>query len=112
MCETYWQIVGVVALLGERRFGARVRKVCGEAMGPTCVHKRPAGAPDQNTQVDAERVEFVVALGDDVEQACALIGDRRGRTRAILMGIDAGIGKERCRLMPARVGEQLRTTAA
>lgn len=74
MRETYRQIVGVVALLGERRFGARVRKVRSEAFASICVHKRPAGAPDQNTQVDAERVEFVVALGDDVEQACASIG--------------------------------------
>ena len=98
MHKTCREVAGVVALLGECRFGARVSKVSGEAIRPICVHERSAGPPDQNTQVDAERVKLAIALGDNVEQAYSAICDWRGRARTILMGVDAGIGKERCRL--------------
>ena len=100
-CQVYKtcrEVAGVVALLGECRFGARVSKVSGEAIGPTCVYERPAGAPDQNAQMDAERIKLVIAPGDNVEQTYSALCDWRGRARTILMGVDAGIGKERCRL--------------
>ena len=96
--KTCREVAGVVALLGECRFGARVSKVSGEAIGPICVYERPAGAPDQNAQMDAERIKLVIALSDNVEQMCSAILDRRSYTRAVLIGIDSWIGKERCRL--------------
>ena len=77
--------------------GARVCEIGGEAFGSVHVHERSAGPPDQNAQVDAERVKLAIALGDNVEQACSVFCDWRGRARTILMGVDAGIGKERCR---------------
>ena len=102
----------VVAFRGERRLDARVCEIGGEVFGLVRVHERSAGPPDQNTQVDAERVKLAIALGDNVEQARAAFCNGFGCGRAVPVGVGAWIGKERCRLMPASVGEQLRTTAA
>lgn len=77
MHKTCREVAGVVALLGECRFGARVSKVSGEAIGPICVYERPSGAPDQNAQMDTERIKLVIAPDDNVEQACSAILDRR-----------------------------------
>lgn len=78
--------------------GARVCEIGGEAFGSVRVHERSAGAPDQNTQVDAERVKLAIALGDNVEQARAAFCDGFGCGRAVPVGVGAWIGKERCRL--------------
>lgn len=77
MHKTCREVAGVVALLGECRFGARVSKVSCEAIGPIGIYERPAGAPDQNAQMDTERIKLVIAPGDNVEQACSAILDRR-----------------------------------
>ena len=61
------KVTRVVASRGERRLGARVCKIGGEAFGSIHVHERSAGPPDQNTQVDTERVKLAIALGDGVE---------------------------------------------
>lgn len=92
------KISRVVAFRGERRLGARVCEIGGEAFGSVHVHERSAGPPDQNTQVDAERVKLAIALGDNVEQACSAFCDGFGCGRAVPVGVGAWIGKERCRL--------------
>lgn len=78
--------------------------------------RRRAPLQDRQTKtlkLDAERIELVIALSDNVEQTRSTIFDCRGCARAVLTGVDAGIGKERSGLDAASpVGEQLRTSAA
>ncbi|MFQ7393603.1 MAG: hypothetical protein ACLRM9_10520 [Collinsella aerofaciens] len=81
--EACREVARVVAFLGERRLGARVREVGGEALGRYTYTRRSAEPPDQNAQVDAERVKFAIALGDNVEQARSAFRNCPGCGRAV-----------------------------
>ncbi|MCG4849804.1 hypothetical protein L0P44_14195, partial [Streptococcus gordonii] len=48
--------------------------------------------------MDPEWLELAVALGYDGEQARASPFDMGGAGFSVLVGVNAGIGKERCRL--------------
>lgn len=75
--------------------GARVCEIGGEAFGSVHVHERSAGAPDQNAHMDPERLELAVAFGYDGEQARASLFDLSDAEFSVLVGVNAGIGKER-----------------
>lgn len=105
------QVVDIVTFGDKRRRGAGVGEVSHEVRRAVHIDERSAGAPDQNAHVDPEWLELAVALGYDGEQARASLFDMGGAGFSVLVGVNAGIGKERSCLIPASVGEQLRTTA-
>ena len=92
------QVVDIVTLGGKRRRGAGVGEVSHEVCRAVHIDERSAGAPDQNAHMDSEWLELAVALGYDGEQARASLFDMGGAGFSVLVGVNAGIGKERSRL--------------
>lgn len=92
------QVVDIVTFGGKRRRGAGVGEVSHEVRRAVHIDERSAGAPDQDARVDAERLEFSVALSYDGKEMCTTHFDMGVAGLAVLTCVDAGIGKERCRL--------------
>ena len=92
------QVVDIVTFGGKRRRGAGVGEVSHEVRRAVHIDERSAGAPDQNAHMDPEWLELAVALGNDREQARASLFDMGGAGFSALVGVNAGIGKERGRL--------------
>lgn len=92
------QVADVVAFRGKRRRGAGVGEISHEVRRAAHIDERSAGAPDQNAHMDSERLDLAVALGYDGEQARASLFDLGDAEFSVLVGVNAGIGKERSRL--------------
>lgn len=92
------QVVDIVTFGGKCRRSAGVGEVSHEVRRAVHIDERSAGAPDQNAHVDPEWLELAVALGYDGEQARASLFDMGGAGFSVLVGVNAGIGKERSRL--------------
>ncbi len=69
----------IVTFGDKRRHGAGVGEVSRKVRRAVHIDERSAGAPDQNAQMDPERVKLAVALGYDGEQARASLFDMGGR---------------------------------
>ena len=92
------QVVDIVAFGDKRRRGAGVGEISHKVRRAVHIDERSAGAPDQNAHMDPERLELAVALGYDGEQARASLFDLNDAEFSVLVGVNAGIGKERSRL--------------
>lgn len=92
------QVVDIVAFGDKRRRGAGVGEISHKVRRAVHIDERSAGAPDQNAHMDSERLELAVALGYDGEQARASLFDLNDAEFSVLVGVNAGIGKERSRL--------------
>lgn len=92
------QVVDIVSFGDKSRRGAGVGEISHKVRRSVHIDERSAGAPDQNAHMDPERLELAVSLGYDGEQARASLFDLSDAEFSVLVGVNAGIGKERSRL--------------